>query len=177
MPTWAQLIRKSNVGKQTPEALYVHRSALSTLAPELRLAVEYAVAAAGPADVYKIAKSGTSVSALEYPDFDRDPHPALRAAAQVDLQTGAVRRRDYSRTKNPPILHRKELFVAEDHPLRATFAALTREEECCGLYTDPNRIGTRAGWQHVLDARGVRVSGHRVYRDGLPARCCRKPPR
>ena len=52
--------------------------------------------------------------------------------------------------------------MAADHPLHADFARLTRLEEAKGLYADPARIGTRDGWEAVLAAKGLRLSGHRL---------------
>ena len=51
----------------------------------------------------------------------------------MDLISGKVRRDDYRRRENPPILHRKETFLPADHPLHSKFARLTREEEKAGL--------------------------------------------
>ena len=35
--------------------------------------------------------------------------------------------RDYRESVNPPILHRKEALVANDHPLKRRFARLTAQ--------------------------------------------------
>jgi hypothetical protein len=59
-------------------------------------------------------------------------------------------------------LHRKELFVTPDHPLREKFARLTRIEEKKGLYQDTARIGMQDGWNEALAARGVYLNGHRL---------------
>jgi DNA phosphorothioation-associated putative methyltransferase len=108
------------------------------------------------------------MSYLSYPEFERDPHPALAASLVVPLQTFRIRYYDYKDSKNPPILHRKEEFLPPDHPLRAKFARLTRQEEKWGLYEQPETIGTREGWEKVLAERGVHLSGHRLLRQ-LPS--------
>ena len=92
------------------------------------------------------------------------PHPALAHALTVHFQTFRLKSRSYRRDRNPPILHRKETFVHPGHPLHARFARLTRIEEGKGLYADPSRIGTREGWNAVLDAKGLRFQGHRLLR-------------
>ena len=79
----------------------------------------------------------------------------LAEGMTVHLQTFRVRERDYSGSRNPPILHRKETFLAPDHPLHAKFARLTRQEESKGLFDDTTRIGTRAGWEQALSHKGV----------------------
>jgi hypothetical protein len=72
--------------------------------------------------------------------------------------------RHYEQVANPPVLHRKEDFVPAEHPLREKFARLTAQEERYGLYASPERIGTRNGWEQVLQEQGVRLQGHRVVR-------------
>jgi len=66
--------------------------------------------------------------------------------------------------RNPPILHRKETFLAAERPLRAKFARLTRLEEAKGLFAHVSRIGMRDGWEAVLAAKGLRLAGHRLVR-------------
>jgi DNA phosphorothioation-associated putative methyltransferase len=105
------------------------------------------------------------VSYLAYPRFDTDAHPALSAAVTVSLGKLTVALRDYSRSENPPVIHRKEEFVAADHPRRALWAQLTRAEIRAGLYEHPERIGTLQGWQGTLAAAGVVVRGHRMTRN------------
>lgn len=93
-----------------------------------------------------------------------DPHPALVESLVVPLQTFRIKVQRYAGSSNPPILHRKETFVALDYPLRDKFARLTAQEERFGLYERPQAIGTRDGWNQVLKEKGVRLSGHRVVR-------------
>jgi hypothetical protein len=61
---------------------------------------------------------------------------------------------------NPPILHRKETFLAPDHPLRERFARLSAQEEKQGLLDDTTTIGTRDGWQRRLHETGFLLRGH-----------------
>jgi DNA phosphorothioation-associated putative methyltransferase len=159
--------RKSAIGKDTPTALYVHRSALAMLSPFLRIYEGCATALIGTiedANVIKLHHDEPAVSYLDYPNFENDPHPALAASAKVHLQSFRINIRSYRDRANPFILHRKEAFVAETHPLREKFVRLTRQEERHGLYEAPSQIGTREGWEQMLVARGVRLRGHRVIR-------------
>ncbi len=157
--------RTSPVGKLTPAALYVHVSALSHLPSILRVyegcARAYIGAVEG-ANIVKLHRGSPQMSYLSYPEFERDPHPALAASLVVPLQTFRIRYHDYKDSKNPPILHRKEEFLPPDHPLRSKFARLTCQEEKWGLYEQPETIGTREGWEKVLAEGGVRLSGHRL---------------
>lgn len=159
--------RESPIGKQTPSALYVHVSALHLLPIELRLYEGCARGYIGSVDgatVIKLCRDEPRVSYLAYPDFDEDPHPALASSLGVPLQTFRIDSRDYTQSRNRPILHRKEEFVAGDYPLREKFARLTKQEERFGLYADPKRIGTQDGWAEVLERAGVELRGHRVVR-------------
>jgi DNA phosphorothioation-associated putative methyltransferase len=165
MPSVDQLCRQSKVGKLTPSALYVHESALDKLPPVLRIYEGCArtfIGAVEGANIIKLHRGSPQVSYLAYPDFDSDPHPSLHSSLLVALQTFRVEVRHFSNSKNPPILHRKEEFIAETHPQRAKFARLTAQEERHGLYAAPERIGTRAGWDQALQEHGVRLRGHRV---------------
>lgn len=166
-----RLCRQSKVGKLTPEALYVHRSALSELDPVLRTYEGCAQAYIGyveDANLIKLNRRTPQVSYLTYPDFDSLPHPALLASLLVPLKTFRIELRHYDPNKNPPILHRKEQFVPTSYPLREKFARLTAQEERYGLYESPQHIGTRAGWLAELQKKGVTLRGHRIVRAVLP---------
>ncbi|RIU26223.1 DNA phosphorothioation-associated putative methyltransferase [Mycobacteroides abscessus] len=159
--------RTARVGKQTPSALYVHRSALGLLPPVLRVYEGCGRVLAGTvehANMVKLSVTEPQVSYLTYPDFDRNPHPTLRSAITVNLRRLSVDWRDYSRSANPPLLHRKEEFVAPDHPKRMLYERLTRAEMKAGLYDHPGHIGTLKGWIATLDAAGVSLRGHRLFR-------------
>ena len=158
----------SAVGKRTPSAIYVHESTLDGLPPLLRLYEGCARGYIGRvegANVIKLHTDEPRVSYLSYPEFESDPHPALAEGMTVHLQTFQVRERDYRGSRNPPILHRKETFLASDHPLYAWFSRLTRQEESNGLYEETTTIGTRRGWERVLSEKGFALRGHRLIQD------------
>ena len=155
------------VGKILPDALYIHESALGTLPPILRVyegcARRY-IGAVDGANIIKLSRAKPQVSYLAYPDFDKKPHPALLGSLKVPLQTFTVSYKDFSETENPPVLHRKETFVAADYPGRDKFAKLTEQEEAAGLFADTTTIGRQAGWAEALARAGVALRGHRVVR-------------
>jgi DNA phosphorothioation-associated putative methyltransferase len=159
--------RSSSVGKQTPTALYVHRTALGLLPPVLQVYEACARVLCGTIDqanMIKLSVAQPQVSYLTYPRFDRDAHPTLAASVTVNLRKLSVDWRDYSRSENPPLLHRKEEFIGPDHTRRELYAALTRAEMRAGLYAHPETIGTLAGWHSVLADAGVQLRGHRLVR-------------
>ena len=158
----------STAGKRLPSALYVHESALQEIPHVLRVyegCARWLVGEVDGANLIKLATDQAKVSYLEYPDFDRDPHPVLRRTTYVRIGALDVDERDYSDSENPPILHRKECFVSANHPLRDKFARLTAQEERFGLLSEGTReIGNLRGWQERLNGCGVQLRGHRVVR-------------
>ena len=161
--------QKSKIGKFTPSALYVHINSLSELEPQLRIYEGCASRVFGRPEETTLIKLHTSepkISYLYYPDFDTDPHPALKAAIVIDLQTFKIKRGDYSTRENPPILHRKETFITPNYPLYEEFAQLTQIEVQSGLYENPSEIGTYKGWEKCLAEKGIEIKGHQVYQNG-----------
>ncbi len=159
--------RSSSVGKLTPNALYIHTSALTFLPSILRVYEGCARAYIGSvegANIVKLHRRKPQVSYLAYPEFERDPHPSLQASLIVPLQAFHIQYYEYMDSKNPPIIHRKEEFIAADHPYKAKFSRLTKQEECSGLYEDTSSIGTRKGWEAMLEKKGLRFSGHRLLK-------------
>ncbi len=54
----------------------------------------------------------------------------------------------------------KELLLAADDPRRAAWAELTAACESVGLFDDPQRIGDRRQWAHLVRERGYRLVDH-----------------
>lgn len=159
--------KRSPVGKLLPNALYVHRSALDTLEPILRVYEGCGRAYLGEiegANLIKIHRFSGKVSYLVYPAFDDDPHPTLFRSVKLDMRNRQLECLDYGESENPPILHRKETFLPENHPLHEKFARLTRQEEKAGLLRETASIGTRSVWELELKKRGLRLHGHRLIR-------------
>ncbi len=157
---------KSKIGKHTRSALYVHVSALQELDPLLRIYEGCASRTIGRVDGATLIKFYTDepqISYLFYPEFDTDPHPALKASITIDLKTLEIVHRDYASRENPPILHRKETFVTSNYHLYEEFAKLTQQEQKLGLLKRKSDIGTRKGWLQCLSEYGVEIRGHEVY--------------
>ena len=163
--TIEEACKGSSIGKLTPSALYVHRSALTALSPMLRLYEGCATGYVGKiegANVIKLHRTEPRISYLSYPRFEMDAHPMLGVSFSVHLQTFRVRARDYSVRRNRPILHRKELFVSPEYPGYRKFARLTRIEEAKGLYEKTDNIGYEDGWNDALLRKGLYLRGHRL---------------
>lgn len=159
--------RESPIGKLTPEALYVHVTALPRLDPLLRVYEGCGRALTGTVDranIIKLNRIEPKVGYHVYPNFDHDPHPALEVSVRADLRRLHVKYRDFTKSANPPILHRKETFVTEDYPGRDKFARLTAKEERIGLLANTASIGTRERWEQVVASKGLQFAGHRLMR-------------
>lgn len=160
-------IKSSRVGKVTQEALYVHIDALHALDPILRIYEGCARRFIGTVEgtnLIKLHRRRPRISYLNYPDFDKKPHPRLARSVLVDLRTPDADFMDYTGRSNPPILHRKETFLDPDDVRRPLFEKLTRQEERYGLLEETSTIGTLEGWNEVLKAKDVRLRGHRLVR-------------
>jgi len=159
--------KRATVGKLLPDDLYVHRSALESLEPLLRIYEGCGRAYLGEvegANIIKIHRRSGKLSYLVYPKFEDDPHPALLRSVRVNLRTRQIDSNDYARSANPPVLHRKETFLLPDNPLHEKFARLTAQEAKHGLLEDTAGIGTREGWARRLIERGFTLKGHRLVR-------------
>ncbi|MGE3738747.1 MAG: DNA phosphorothioation-associated putative methyltransferase [Geminicoccaceae bacterium] len=111
--------RASPTGKLLPSALYVHESAVEQLSPTLRVFEGCARGYIGRVDganIIKLNRWEPKVAYLAYPSFLDDPHPALAWSVGVNLRTFQVKFRGFETYRSPPVLHRKETFLAKDHP-------------------------------------------------------------
>jgi len=153
-------------GKHMPDVVYLHRLLLdrtpSVVIDAARHAAGMAAVDQDAFDVVKLSTEGSRLSLLAYPDFFSAAFPVLHTSWVVDFETGEVTTRDHLASGNPPVLHRKELLLPEDHPAIAEFRLLTVEAERAGLFADPSAIGNLLQWNETLRAAGLRVEGHRL---------------
>jgi DNA phosphorothioation-associated putative methyltransferase len=153
----------SPVGKHLPSHIYVHESAEDELPALLRIVIFAAKQIVGevPYNIAKIAVDGRTVSFLDYPNFDQNPHPTLLRSVQVYLPKTSFNIRDYSKWDNPPILHRKDTFVTKTYPYFETFRQLTVQEEAEGLLSNSD-IGFKQAWDTFLQSRGFYLKDHEL---------------
>ncbi len=160
------LEKPSTLGKIVGNDLYAHATLFQQLDEQMRGTLSAASALAGLTaeqdfNVARIAKDGKTCSLLSYPDFFDDPFPPLQRSWRVDLERQTVNFRSYADSVNPPILHRKELLLPEEHPRVADFRAITAAAESLGLFRESARIGFRNTWQALIAERGYRLDGDR----------------
>ncbi len=161
----AACCQRSPVGRWGGGGLWVHVSALEALEPMLRLYEGCASRTIGRPEEATLVKFHTrkpKISYLVYPQFDRDPHPALQTSMQIDLRDLSVSYRDYDPAENPPVLHWKDAYVTPDYPLYEKFAKLTRQETDWGLLDQPETIRHRREWLKCLQEHCAELQGHRI---------------
>ncbi len=150
-----------DVGKVLPGAHYVHRCAAEFIPSDLWKLVGRVVKALKIDDskwhIVKFSKVDFKFSLLSYPTFFDEPYPPLTFSWTIDLSKLSVRETDYSNSANPPILHRRETFVQEDHPQRDFFSEFTREGEVIGLYENARTIGLKESWLRLIKRKGYRL--------------------
>jgi len=156
------MVNAKVVGRHT----YIHVGQVSRLDAETRERIVIASAICKAAEeqfnVIKLHAERDSLTLLHYPNFFEEAFPRLSQYWTVDLAAETTRYRTYQDSLNPPILHRKELLLAKDHPQQTIYQALTQSAEQIGLFDDPNRIGFKQAWDALLIQRGYRVVGHEL---------------
>ena len=156
--TWASRhLRSTGRGKHMVQFSYYHVDLIAEL-PDVAAMLEVTRKRFGDQqsefNVVKLAQS--RLSFLLYEHFSQ-PFPALLTALSCDIAQATSRFTDYSRRRNPPILHRKELLLPADHPLVPPAVELTEELDRLGAFNRPTGIGTRDGWLARLSSLGLAI--------------------
>ena len=165
--------KRSTVGKLLPDDLYVHRDALDSLEPLLRIYEGCGRAYLGEvegANVVKIHRRSGKLSYLVYPGFRERPAPGTAALREVEPADPADRVLRLRPERQPArcCIERKRSSRPDD-PRREKFARLTAQEEKHGLLENTSGIGTRDGWARRLAERGFNLKGHRLVKaNGKP---------
>ncbi|MDH4478675.1 MAG: DNA phosphorothioation-associated putative methyltransferase [Rhodoferax sp.] len=155
----------NGVGKKVFDDLYLHTSALKAIEDvPRRTLIEHSFNLL-PNDCYeKISviklnvKSGR-ISLLEYIDFDLDPFPTLGDSWLIEPNSTVPVFRTYRASLNPPILHRKELLVANSYPNREVWCKTTQEAESLGLFANTKIIGFKRNWERLIAGMGYELKG------------------
>jgi DNA phosphorothioation-associated putative methyltransferase len=147
------------IGKRIGSSVYVHVSTLAHLTGSITNCIAKAERIAAPlpfeANVYRIDERKSEVSLLKYRDFEIDSFPCLTRSVFVDLNAQLFSCRDFSKSSNPPILHRKELLLLKTHSEYSSLEELTSKLEALGLYKNANTIGHREQWRSRLRQAGL----------------------
>jgi DNA phosphorothioation-associated putative methyltransferase len=155
---------KAQLGKRVLDDLYIHTDYLHKFLedPSYQELVQTALAAMEEEDlklcnVVKINLHRNRLSFLQYLNFEQDPFPTLNGSWVFDPSKQKFSIRSYSSSLNPPILHRKELLVDHDHPLREQWQRITNSAEALGLFSSGRPIGFRLNWVQLIAEKGFRL--------------------
>lgn len=155
---YRELVINLQVGKKLPDSIYIHESVLSDIPNELASLVLNTIDLfdidESSWNILKFYKKDYKIAYLNYPEFENDSYPQLNLSQIVDLQKQTIRKSDYSKSDNPPILHRKETFVNGNYPLKELFEEITAEGEAIGLYENTSRIGFKNNWNRLIKSKG-----------------------
>lgn len=139
------LVENCNQGKHLSSAFYIHESVLNFIPEKLALLtlnVSQALKTPKSAwNIVKFSKQDFIISLLYYPDFLEFPNPHLHKSYTIDLDKLSAREAYYQNSINPPILHRREAFLRQDHPQIAHFQKFTQEGQAINLYENTRTIG------------------------------------
>ena len=166
-----QLLQAVPYGKVLPTAIYVHRDTEICRVGYLADTLFALAQGHGIGEEFNVVKFRTDeprLSFLSYPLFWDVAHPSLEEAVAIDLCSGRALRTTYRDSLNPPILHRKELLIAPNHPRSSEYAALSAAEEQAGLYSNSSVIGFQINWERLLKAHALRIEGHSLVREQEP---------
>lgn len=156
-------LRATGRGKHVRACSYFHVDLIQTL-PKVATAIEATYQRfADEQNPYNVVKlqPPSRISFLRYESFST-PFPTLARSLSADIATGKTRHIDYRQSRNPPILHRKELTLPHAHRLAYGAAELTRRLEDRGAFANPRRIGTRDGWSSALAKVGLALEADQV---------------
>jgi hypothetical protein len=104
-------IAEITLGKSLPSAIYLHETALEEALPQAL--IEFicnqieSISVTTQWNLLKLYKRDFKIALLHYPEFDTYAYPALHQSITIDLEEKSQRTSDYSKSENPPILHKK----------------------------------------------------------------------
>ncbi len=156
---------KNMLGKKVLNNVYWHSSLTIAQADAVQKQIAAAetlanLQAGTDYNVVKYDSKSQALSLLWYPGFFIDAFPALEKSYRIDLDAQKVEKRSYQASFNPPILHRKELFLSQDDPHIAPFKELTATAEQLGLFENPIRIGFKQAWENLIAEKGFQMVDH-----------------
>lgn len=150
-------------GKRIGGYMYAHINALSVLPYKYRSITEAAIKLNNEFNTWNVVKLSLKdtekLSLLEYDNFDLIEFPCLHHSCQIDLKMETLKLRKHS-SKNPPVLHRKELLVHPEYPELTKFKNLTLQLEKLGAFANIVKLGTKLRWQDELKRLKISVKNH-----------------
>ncbi len=164
-PRYLSLVNNIGFGKKLPDAIYLHDEYFELLSLELQNFInglsKTLELSNNDWNLIKLFTKSFKVSFLSYPGFYSDSYPTLMKSISVDLEKLTTKLTQYKQNENPPILHRKELFIPETSPYQKEFQEITKEGEEIGLYEKTSKIGFKQSWLKLINEKGYELNnGH-----------------
>jgi DNA phosphorothioation-associated putative methyltransferase len=152
------------LGKQVGHRHYVHADQLVGLDDAARARVTRAQDLLNHRNkasfnVVRVNEALEEVVFLNYPTLGSVPFPALASSWRVHVPASLVTYRSYLQSLNPPILHRTELLLPDEHPSKAACTSLTESCESLGLFDNTSIIGFQRQWFELIREKGYELSG------------------
>ena len=166
---YKNLVAQLKIGKKLPDAIYLHESAMAAIPHDLHAHLFAIIGklelGSAPWNIIKFFKKDFKISLLHYPSFFEDSYPALHISHTIDLEKSTVRPSSYRKSDNPPILHRKETFLEQNHPSVVLFRKITQEGEKAGLYQNTRTIGFKKSWERLIAKEGYSLVAGRIHKN------------
>ncbi len=167
--TYREFVLSVKEGKHLPDSIYLHKSAIKNTLPAplityIKTIQDIIDIPKLKWNIIKLHKRDHKISFLYYPSFFSESYPALHKSFTINLHSSTCRETDFSKSDNPPILHRKETFIDRKHPSFSLFAEITKEGEAVGLYSNPKLIGFRSSWHRLIQKKGYALVNGRLVR-------------
>lgn len=151
---------RKTIGPKT----YIHVSSLKKLDASARNLISKGEVAIGliPDEHYNVLRFDTTngkIGFLSYPEFFDAPFPRLNKSWLFNTTDHTWVYRTYEDSLNPPVLHRKELLLPDNHPRQSEYKALSEEAEAIGLFDELSRIGYERQWYALINEKGYSLVG------------------
>ncbi|MFY0657279.1 MAG: DNA phosphorothioation-associated putative methyltransferase [Neptunomonas phycophila] len=160
------LVKTIKVGKKLPDSIYLHIDSFDHISVDLSKFIHVVASAINLSsdewNIVKLFRQQFKLSFLNYPKFFDDSYPVLDTAVTIDLEKLDRKITSFKESANPPILHRKELFLPKEHASYGMFCEITEEGEKAGLYTNSRVIGFKQSWLNVIEKKGYQLVNGRL---------------
>jgi len=155
------------LGKKFLNDFYWHYSLTAEQPDNVKQQIQFAektinIKAGIDYNVIRYSEENDNLSFLNYPNFFDLPFPELAISWKFRLSSKKINKRNYKNSLNPPIIHRKELFIHQNHSRQKEYQSLTKMAEALGLFENKIQIGYKQPWYSLIHSIGYQVEDHQI---------------